>query len=84
MIPVMVLCGKRTFDMTVPCTNDFLDPQNKTVIRSSSEKPKKRLSIPIQTNTTKNKTIIPKASPASSRAVKSSKRCSENDLQNEM
>ena len=78
----MVRCGKSTFDMTVPCTNDFLDPQNKTVILSSSEKPNNLLISPTQKNTTKNKVIIPMASTASSKAVKPSKICSENDLQN--
>lgn len=38
-----ILLGNRTLAMTLPCTSDFLEPQNRAVIRSSRLKCRSRL-----------------------------------------
>ena len=51
---------KRIFENTVPCTNDFLDPQNCSVMRSSMEKPRRFAIHPTLKNTRLHPTPIKK------------------------
>lgn len=84
IIPTILLWVKSTFDITVPCTNDFFEPQNITVMLSALLKPK---ILPIKlviSITVKNKASKPIINKISSTTDKPSNRFKANDLQNEV
>ncbi len=65
-MPVIEAFAKSILLITVPCTNDFFEPQNITVMVSSLLKPSSLPIFWVMNSNVKNKNNIPEASKSMS------------------
>ena len=80
----MLLPGNKTFDITVPCTSDFLEPQNKAVILSSRLNPNNLQIKKMIPNIVKNSKTIQAPKNRMFPKLKPVNICRANDSQNDV
>lgn len=80
-IPALLMPANNTLEKTVPCTNDFFEPQNRAVIRSSRLNRSFTVIRLIEEYTMKNKVITPKPTMNRTRGLMPLKIPDEKELE---